>query len=55
VDSPNARFFPVTPVSTLYLHELATAQDFIMSGSKTPEQALRDVQQRVFAEWKRWQ
>lgn len=54
VDSPNARFFPTTPVATLYLHELATAQDFIISGNKTPEQALRDVQQRVSAEMRRW-
>jgi multiple sugar transport system substrate-binding protein len=54
VDSPNARFFPTTPVATLYLHELYTAQDFLISGNKTPEQALRDVQQRVAAEYKRW-
>lgn len=54
VDSPNARFFPITPVATLYLHELETARDFIISGNKTPEQALRDVQRRVSAEMKRW-
>ncbi len=54
VDSPNARFFPITPVATLYLHELATAQDFIISGNKTPEQALHDVQRRVSAELRRW-
>lgn len=55
VDSPNARFFPITPVATLYLHELSTAQDFITSGNKSPEQALQDVQRRVSAELKRWQ
>ncbi|MFQ3611023.1 MAG: extracellular solute-binding protein, partial [Fimbriimonadales bacterium] len=54
VDSPNARFFPITPVATLYLHELSTAQEFIISGNKTPEQALRDVQQRVASEMRRW-
>jgi multiple sugar transport system substrate-binding protein len=54
VDSPNARFFPITPIATLYLHELYTAQDYLLSGNKTPEQALRDVQQRVAAEYRRW-
>ncbi|MCX7993164.1 MAG: ABC transporter substrate-binding protein [Fimbriimonadales bacterium] len=54
VDSPNARFFPITPIATLYLHELYTAQDYLLSGNKTPEQALRDVQQRVASEYRRW-
>lgn len=54
VDSPNATFFPTIPVATLYLNELATAQDFITSGNKTPEQALEDVQLRVSAEMRRW-
>ncbi|MFN7017770.1 MAG: ABC transporter substrate-binding protein [Fimbriimonadales bacterium] len=54
VDSPNARFFPSTPIATLYLHELYTAQDYLISGNKTPEQALHDVQQRVAAEYRRW-
>jgi multiple sugar transport system substrate-binding protein len=54
VDSPNATFFPTIPVATMYLNELATAQDFITSGNKTPEQALEDVQRRVSAEMKRW-
>ncbi|MCS6919376.1 MAG: ABC transporter substrate-binding protein [Fimbriimonadales bacterium] len=55
VDSPNARFFPITPVATLYLHELYTAQDYLISGNKTPEAALRDVQGRVAAEFRRQQ
>jgi hypothetical protein len=55
LDSPNARYFPVTPIAALYLHELSTAQDYLISGNKSPEQALRDVQVRLLAEYRRWQ
>lgn len=55
VDSPNARYFPITPIAALYLNELSTAQDYLISGNKTPEQALRDVQARLIAEYRRWQ
>lgn len=55
VDSPNATFFPTIPVAMLYLRELETTRDFIQNGTKTPEQALRDVQQRVAKEMARWQ
>jgi hypothetical protein len=55
VDSPNARYFPITPIAALYLHELSTAQDYLISGNKSPEQALRDVQTRLLAEYRRWQ
>lgn len=55
VDSPNARYFPITPIAALYLNELSTAQDYLISGNKTPEQALHDVQARLVAEYRRWQ
>jgi multiple sugar transport system substrate-binding protein len=55
LDSPNARYFPITPIAALYLSELYTAQDYLISGNKTPEQALRDVQTRLLAEYRRWQ
>ena len=54
VDSPNARYFPITPIAALYLHELNTAQDYLISGNKSPEQALHDVQTRLLAEYRRW-
>ncbi len=53
VDSPNARYFPITPIAALYLHELYTAQDYLISGNKTPEAALRDVQARLRTEYRR--
>lgn len=54
VDSPNAAFFPTSPVATLYMNELTTLEDYLTSGSKSPEQALRDIQRRVSEEAKRW-
>lgn len=48
--SPNARGFPVTPVSQLYQDELGRATEFVLYGTKTPEQALRDVQAKVEAQ-----
>lgn len=53
--SPNARHFPVTPVTGLYQYELTTATDYVRFGSRTPEAALADVQQRVSREMARWQ
>lgn len=47
VDSPNARYFPTVSVANLYLNELTTAQDYVMSGTKSPRQALNDAQRRV--------
>jgi multiple sugar transport system substrate-binding protein len=45
--NPKARFFPATPVNIMYMAELITAAQLASRGAKTPEQALRDVQQRV--------
>jgi multiple sugar transport system substrate-binding protein len=44
---PNARFFPATPVNIMYMTELVTAAQLASRDAKTPEQALRAVQQRV--------
>jgi multiple sugar transport system substrate-binding protein len=54
-DSPNARHFPVTPISGLYQAEMKTAADFVRFGKRTPEAALKDVQARVLREARRWQ
>ena len=54
-DSPNCRHFPVTPITGLYQYELTNAADFVRYGTKTPEQALRDVQGRVSREMAQWQ
>lgn len=48
--NPNARGFPVTPVSQLYQDELGRATEFILYGTKSPEQALADVQKKVETE-----
>ncbi len=53
--SPNARHFPVTPITGLYQYELTTAADYVRFGSRSPEEALRDVQRRVEREMVRWQ
>jgi multiple sugar transport system substrate-binding protein len=39
--------FPVTPVNMLYLRELELATEFATHGTKSPEEALRDVTVRV--------
>ena len=36
----------------IFIH---TAQDYLISGNKSPEQALHDVQTRLIAEYRRWQ
>jgi multiple sugar transport system substrate-binding protein len=46
----NARGFPVTPVSQFYQDELGRATEFVLFGTKTPRQALNDVQAKVEAE-----
>lgn len=53
--SPNARHFPVTPVTGLYQYELTTAADYVRFGARSPVEALRDVQRRVEREMNRWQ
>lgn len=53
-NSPNARHFPPTPITGLYQYEIYNAADFVRYGTKTPEQALRDVQRRVTREMLRW-
>lgn len=53
-DSPRARWFPATPVNLLYARELDTAAQYLARGTKTPERALREVEQRVQAELDRF-
>ena len=53
--SPNARHFPVTPVSGLYQNELATAADYVRFGNRSPEEALGAVEARVGREARRWE
>lgn len=53
-DSPNCRHFPVTPITGLYQYELTNAADYVRYGTKTPTQALRDVQGRVSREMAQW-
>lgn len=54
-DSPNSRHFPVTPITGLYQYELTNAADYVRYGTKTPTQALHDVQGRVAREMAQWQ
>jgi len=53
-NSPNARHFPPTPITGLYQYEIYNAADFVRYGTKTPAQALRDVQKRVYREMLFW-
>lgn len=48
--NPNARGFPVTPLSQFYQDELGRAAEFVLYGTKSPRQALLDVQAKVEAE-----
>jgi multiple sugar transport system substrate-binding protein len=43
----NAKGFPVSPVGQLYQDELGHATEFVLYGSKTPEEALAAVQAKV--------
>jgi multiple sugar transport system substrate-binding protein len=45
--SPNAHYFPSLPLSRRYEDELRTAEEYVVGGTKTPEQALADVQHRL--------
>jgi len=54
-NSPNARHFLPTPITGLYQYEIYNAADFVRYGTKTPAQALRDVQKRVYREMLFWQ
>jgi multiple sugar transport system substrate-binding protein len=46
-DSPNAQFFPVLPVASIYVNQLANAVDSVCYGNKGPQQALHAVSVRV--------
>jgi multiple sugar transport system substrate-binding protein len=49
--SPNTRYFPSLPISRRYEDELRTAEEYAGGGTKSPEQALADVQHRLEREW----
>jgi multiple sugar transport system substrate-binding protein len=49
-DSPNAGYFPALPVTNLYMNQLNTAIERVLYGDRTPEQALREVRERVQTE-----
>jgi len=53
-DSPNAGHFPPLPVANLYNAEMGNANESIMEGAKTPEQAFGDVYRRVQRELDRY-
>jgi ABC-type glycerol-3-phosphate transport system substrate-binding protein len=46
-DSPNATFFPVLPVTSLYMNQMNTAIDKILYGDMSSAQALGKVRARV--------
>jgi multiple sugar transport system substrate-binding protein len=52
--SRNAAHFPVLPITGFYDKQMVNAVESIGFGSKTPEQALRDVQERVSREYAKW-
>jgi multiple sugar transport system substrate-binding protein len=52
-DGPNAGFFPVLPVTNLYMSEMNNAFDKIMYGDMTPAAALAHVRERVQKEMDR--
>lgn len=45
--SRNAAFFPVLPVTSLYMNRLATAVERALLGDRTPAQALAEVRQKT--------
>jgi multiple sugar transport system substrate-binding protein len=49
--SPNTRYFPSLPISRRYEDELRAAEEYVIGGTKSPEQALTDVQHRLEREW----
>jgi ABC-type glycerol-3-phosphate transport system substrate-binding protein len=52
--SRNAAYFPVLPITGFYDKLMTNAVESIGFGSKTPEGALRDVQERVSREYAKW-
>ncbi|MCS6860116.1 MAG: ABC transporter substrate-binding protein [Abditibacteriales bacterium] len=53
--SRNAAYFPVLPITGFYDNLMTHAVEAVGFGSKTPEDALRDVQERVSREYAKWQ
>ena len=53
--SSNAAHFPVLPIAGFYDKQMQNAFEAVGNGKKSPANALRDVQQRVSAEYAKWQ
>ncbi|NIA14259.1 MAG: extracellular solute-binding protein [Nitrospiraceae bacterium] len=47
-----ATFFPPTEISAQYASEIATATQYAVRGTKSPEQACQDAQARLMKAWK---
>lgn len=53
--SSNANYYPVLPITSFYDRLMVSAVESIGFGSRTPESALREVQERVRREYEKWQ
>jgi multiple sugar transport system substrate-binding protein len=52
--SRNAAHFPVLPITGFYDRQMVNVVESVGFGSKTPEEALRNIQERVSREYEKW-